>query len=79
MSYDKEKEDAYYLLALHDICQGLEIDAMEDILKEHEELEEYEICGALHKAISFAKNNTVESIIKEYDDALDRIAEKAEE
>ena len=79
MSYNKERVSAYYLLGLHDIVKGLEIGALEAILKDLEEEEDYEACDGLSQAINFAKKNTVMQTLEEYDNALDRIAEEVEE
>lgn len=79
MSYDKERVSAYYLLGLHDIAKGLEIDVLEAVLTDLEEEEDYEACDGLSQAINFAKKNTVIQILEEYDNALDRLAEEIEE
>jgi hypothetical protein len=76
--YDKEKEQTYYLLSLHDLYEGIEIEALEAALEDMEIQEQYEVCGGISKAIRFAKNNTREQLIQEYDDTLDRLAEEAD-
>ena len=74
--YNKENEEAYYLLSLHDLYEGIEIDALKAALEDMEVSEHYEACGGIAKAIRFAENNTREQIIQEYDDTLDRLAEE---
>lgn len=76
--YSKEKEETYYLLSLHDLYEGIEIEALESVLEDMEVQEEYEVCSGLAKAIKFAKNNTREQLIQEYDDTLERIAQEAD-
>jgi len=75
--YNKENEEAYYLLSLHDLYEGIEIEALKTALEDMEVSEHYEACGGIAKAIRFAENNTREQLIKEYDDTLDRLAEEA--
>ena len=74
--YNKEKEEAYYLLSLHDLYEGIEVEALEAAIEDMELLEEYEACRGIQKAIKFAKNNTREQLIQEYDNTLDRLAEE---
>ena len=76
--YSKEKEETYYLLSLHDLYEGIEIEALKAVLEDMEVKEEYEVCSGLDKAIKFAENNTREQLIKEYDDTLERIAQEAD-
>jgi len=75
--YNKENEEAYYLLSLHDLYEGIEIEALKVALEDMEVSEEYEACSGLAKAIRFAENNTREQLIQEYDKTLDRLAEEA--
>lgn len=74
--FDKEREKTFYLLSLHDLYEGIEIEALEAALEDMEIQEEYEVCGGISKAIKFAKNNTREQLIEEYDGVLDEIAEE---
>lgn len=76
--YNKEHEEAYYLLTLHDLYEGIEIELLKVALEDMEMSEEYEACSGLAKAIRFAENNTREQLIKEYDDTLDRLAQEAD-
>tara|TARA_R110000803_G_scaffold157693_1_gene221997 strand:+ start:135 stop:368 length:234 start_codon:yes stop_codon:yes gene_type:complete len=76
--YNKETEQTYYLLSLHDLYEGIEIEVLETALEDMEVLEQYEMCGGISKAIRFAKNNTREQLIQEYDDTLDRLAEESD-
>ena len=75
--YNKENEEAYYLLSLHDLYEGIEIEALKTALEDMEVSEQYEACGGIAKAIKFAENNTREQLIQEYDNTLDRLAEEA--
>lgn len=76
--YNKENEEAYYLLSLHDLYEGIEVETLKAALEDMEVAEEYEACSGLAKAIRFAENNTREQLIQEYDDTLDRLAEEAD-
>lgn len=77
--FDKELADSYYLMALHDILSGANIELMKAALEDLEVDEQYEACDGVHRAIKFSTNKTLTEIIKEYDDTLDRIAEEIEE
>jgi|TARA_R110000803_G_scaffold208724_1_gene277612 hypothetical protein len=76
--YNKEKEEAYYLLSLHDLYEGIEIEALEAAIEDMELLEEYEACRGIQRAIKFAKENTKQAIQEEYDNELDRLAEEVD-
>jgi len=76
--YNKENEEAYYLLSLHDLYEGIELDALKAALEDMEVSEQYEACGGIAKAIRFAENNTRQQLIQEYDDALERLAQEAD-
>tara|TARA_R110000803_G_scaffold146794_1_gene212490 strand:- start:119 stop:361 length:243 start_codon:yes stop_codon:yes gene_type:complete len=75
-SYNKEKEEAYYLLSLQDLHNGIEIEALEFAIEDLEVLEEYEACRGIQKAIKFASKNNKQAIQEEYDNELDRLAEE---
>tara|TARA_R110000744_G_scaffold322642_1_gene428596 strand:+ start:34 stop:267 length:234 start_codon:yes stop_codon:yes gene_type:complete len=76
--YNKEKEEAYYLLSLHDLYEGIEIEALEAAIEDMELVEEYEACRGIQRAIKFAKENTKQAIQEEYDNELDRLAEEVD-
>ena len=76
--YNKSKEEAYYLLSLHDLYEGIEIEALEAAIEDMELLEEYEACKGIQTAIKFAKENTKQAIQEEYDNELDRLAEEVD-
>ena len=76
--YNKENEEAYYLLSLHDLYEGMDIEVLKIALEDMEVSEEYEACGGLSRAIRFAEKHTREQLIKEYDDTLERLAQEAD-
>lgn len=78
MSYDKERADAYYLLSLHDIANGLDLSTMEAVLEDLELEEDYSACSGVFRAIDFAKNNSIKQIIQEYDETLERLADEVD-
>ena len=76
--YNKSKEDAYWLLSLHDLYEGIEVEALEAAIEDMELQEEYEACRGIQKAIKFAKYKTKQAIQEEYDNELDRLAEEVD-
>ena len=77
--FDKELADSYYLMALHDILSGVDMELMNTALEDLEVDEQYEACDGVYRAIKFSTDKTITEIIKEYDDTLDRIAEEIED
>lgn len=77
--FDKELADSYYLMALHDILSGADMELMNTALEDLEVDEQYEACDGVYRAIKFSTDKTITEIIKEYDDTLDRIAEEIED
>ena len=77
--FDKELADSYYLMALHDILSGADMELMNTALEDLEVDEHYEACDGVYRAIKFSTDKTITEIIKEYDDTLDRIAEEIED
>lgn len=77
--WDNDRVDAHYLIALHDIVEGIDIRILDTVLEELEVEEDYEACEGIARALEFCKDKTINEITKEYDDTLDRIAEEVEE
>jgi hypothetical protein len=77
--FNKNLADSYYLMALHDILSGADIESIKSALEDLEVDEQYEACDGIHRAIKFSTDRTITEIIKEYDDTLDRIAEEIED
>lgn len=77
--FNRNLADSYYLMALHDILGGADIESIKSALEDLEVDEQYEACDGIHRAIKFSTDRTITEIIKEYDDTLDRIAEEIED
>lgn len=58
----------FYYLALADIAQGAAIEELEAAIAYYEEVEDYEACAGILKAIEEAKYDTIQTIKKRLDD-----------
>jgi hypothetical protein len=56
------KVSQYYIYALQDIADGSSIRDLEQALNYYEELEEYEACAGIKKAIVEVKESTINAI-----------------
>lgn len=64
MSFDKDKVEEFYIMALMDIADGAAIEDMEEVLIEYEQAEMYEACAGILKAITESKYYTIKDINK---------------
>ena len=65
MTEEEERKQSiheFYLMALYDIEQGYTIEELEDTLSLYEDLEEYEGCAGILKAIHEIKYDTIINI-----------------
>ena len=65
MTKEEERDQSindFYLMALYDIEQGYTIEELEDTLSLYEDLEEYEGCAGILKAIHEIKYDTLINI-----------------
>lgn len=60
---NKEIVEEFYLLALIDIANGKDIAELEETIDMYEEVEEYEACAGILKAIHESGYMTVKDII----------------
>jgi len=54
----------YYYLTLLDIREGVPLDELEEIIKLYEDVEDYEACAGILKAIQETRYDTIQNIIK---------------
>lgn len=60
---DKDIVEEFYLLALIDIANGKDISELEEAIDMYEEVEEYEACAGILKAIHESGYMTIRQII----------------
>lgn len=68
MSFDKDRVEEFYIMALMDIADGATIEDMEEVLIEYERAEMYEACAGILKAINESKYYTIKNINKRIDE-----------
>ena len=59
---NKELIEEYYYLTLLDIRHGVPYSELEEVIQMYEEIEEYEACAGILKAIKETKYDTLENI-----------------
>lgn len=69
MSFDKDKVEEFYIMALMDISDGAIIEDLEEVLVEYENAEMYEACAGILKAINESKYYTIKNINKRIDES----------
>ncbi len=65
---DKEIVEEFYLLALIDIANGKDISELEEALEMYEEVDEFEACAGILKAIHESGYMTIREIINEIEE-----------
>lgn len=59
---DKDIIEEFYLLTLLDIREGVSIQELEDIIQLYEDVEDYEACAGILKAINETRHDTITNI-----------------
>ena len=52
----------FYYLAMADLAHGASIKELESAIKYYEEVEDYEACAGIHKAIEELRHDTIQNI-----------------
>lgn len=65
---NKDLIEEFYLLALVDIANGRNIDELEEAIDMYENLEEYEACAGILKAIHESGYMTIKDLINKLED-----------
>ena len=69
MSFNRDRVEEFYIMALMDIADGASVDDMEEVLIEYERAEMYEACAGILKAINESKYYTIKDIKKRLNDS----------
>ena len=67
---DKDTIQEYYYLTLMDIREGVPLDELEDIIQLYEDVEDYEACAGILKAINETRYDTIK-LIKQLENERD--------
>ena len=59
---NKDIVQEFYYLAMADLVQGASIKELESALKYYEEVEDYEACAGIFKAIQETRYDTIQNI-----------------
>lgn len=59
---DKDIIEEFYYLTLIDIREGVSIQELEDIIQLYEDVEDYEACAGILKAINETRHDTITNI-----------------
>lgn len=59
---NKDTIQEYYYLTLMDIREGVPLDELEDIIQLYEDVEDYEACAGILKAINETRHDTITNI-----------------
>lgn len=59
---NKDIVEEFYYLTLIDIREGVSLEELEDIIKLYEEVEDYEACAGILKAVNEARYDTINNI-----------------
>lgn len=65
---DKDIIEEFYLLTLLDIKEGVSIQELEDIIQLYEDVEDYEACAGILKAIKETRYDTINNIKEKKND-----------
>jgi len=59
---NKDIIEEFYLLTLLDIKEGVSIQELEDIIQLYQDVEDYEACAGILKAINETRHDTITNI-----------------
>ena len=65
---NKDIIEEFYLLTLLDIREGLSIQELEDIIQLYQDVEDYEACAGILKAINETRHDTINNIKEKKND-----------
>lgn len=65
---NKSIVEEFYLLTLLDIKEGVSIQELEDIIQLYEDVEDYEACAGILKAIKETRYDTINNIKEKKND-----------
>jgi len=65
---NKDIIEEFYLLTLLDIREGVSIQELEDIIQLYEDVEDYEACAGILKAINETRHDTITNINEKRED-----------
>jgi DNA-binding transcriptional MerR regulator len=65
---NKDIIEEFYLLTLLDIKEGVSIQELEDIIQLYEDVEDYEACAGILKAINETRHDTITNINEKRED-----------
>jgi hypothetical protein len=60
----KETIEEFYYLALLDIREGVSLQELEDVIQLYQDVEDYEACAGILKAVNEARYDTITNIIE---------------
>jgi len=61
---NKDIVEEFYYLALLDIRSGVSLQELEDVIQLYEDVEDYEACAGILKAVNESRYDTINNIIE---------------
>ena len=61
---NKDIIEEFYYLALLDIRSGVSLQELEDVIQLYEDVEDYEACAGILKAVNEARYDTINNLIE---------------
>ena len=61
---NKEIVEEFYFLALLDIREGVSLQELEDVIQLYQDVEDYEACAGILKAVNEARYDTINNLIE---------------
>ena len=59
---NKDIVEEFYYLALLDIKEGVSLQELEDVIQLYEDIEDYEACAGILKAVNEARYDTINNL-----------------
>jgi len=61
---NKDLVEEFYYLALLDIREGVSLQELEDVIQLYQDVEDYEACAGILKAVNEARYDTINNLIE---------------
>lgn len=67
---DKERIDEHFKIALYELENGATFAELRDIIKEYEDIEDYEVCAGIYKAVEMVSFFTLTQVSKKLENKI---------
>jgi hypothetical protein len=68
---NQSRIDEHFAIALYELEQGITFAELRDIIKEYEDIEDYEVCAGIYKAVDYVSFHTLTQVSKQLENKIE--------